>query len=305
MPTELNRISVAGNGPLPGSAVPSGTMAPGGVLRQGLRDPGLAGGLLLLLLLAALSILGPLLAAHDPHDMSFMPLSLPSAQHWLGVNDGGMDIYAELVHALGNTIAFGLLTAACGLLLGATCGLTAAWFGGWRDQLLMRLADVILAVPAVLVLILLAAFLRPDPAWLALALAGLAWPNSAKVLRAQALSLKTRLHVQAARRMGAGSGYIMRRHLLPELFPLYLISFAGLLRMAVFMEASLAFLGLFDPARKSLGAMISYAMQYYYLEIWPYWLLPPIICLTLLIMGGTFLAVGLEKYFNPRLRSWS
>ncbi|MDF1615103.1 ABC transporter permease [Desulfurivibrio dismutans] len=266
------------------------------------RDPWLTVGLLLLLLLAGLSLLGPLLTPHDPHDMSFMPLSTPSAQHWLGVNDGGMDIYSELVHSLRNTLWFGLLAGVCGLLLGATGGLAAAWYGGWLDQLLMRLADIILALPAILVLILLAAFFRPDPAWLALTLAALAWPNSAKVIRAQALGLKNQLHLQAARRMGASVGYLLRRHLLPELFPLYLVALAAKIRMAVFMEATLAFLGLFDPARKSLGMMISYALKYYYLEIWPYWLLPPIICLTLLIMGATFLAVSLEKFFDPRLR---
>ena len=102
--------------------------------------------------------------------------------------------------------------------------------------------------------------------------------------------------------MGASGAYIIARHLMPELFPLYLIGFAAKARMAMFMEASLSFLGLFDPSRKSLGMMISYALKYYYLDIWWNWLIPPILCLTLLIMAVTFLAVSLEKVFDPRLK---
>jgi peptide/nickel transport system permease protein len=181
-------------------------------------------------------------------------------------------------------------------------GLCATWCGGLVDQALMRLADILLAIPAVMILILTAALFRPAPLTLALILAALSWPTIAKGLRAQALSLRESLHVQAAGHMGAGSWYIITRHLMPELFPLYLIGFAAKTRMAMFMEASLAYLGLFDPTRKSLGVMIHNALKYYYLDIWWNWLAPPIVCLSLLIMTVTFLAVSLEKVFDPRLK---
>jgi peptide/nickel transport system permease protein len=256
----------------------------------------------LLLLIATTALLGPALAPHDPHDMSFMPFSGPSSGHWLGVNDGGMDILSELLAGLRNTLLFGLIAGTAALVLGVALGLVAAWMGGMVDQFLMRLADIILAIPAVMILILLAAFFRPLPILLALTLAALAWPTTAKAVRAQALILKESLHVQAARRMGGSNRYIIFKHLMPELFPLYLISFAAKTRMAIFMEASLAFLGLFDSSRKSLGIMISYGLKYYYLDIWVNWLLPPIICLTLLIMTATCMALSLEKIFDPRLK---
>ncbi len=266
------------------------------------RDPWFIAGLILSLGLGLAVLAGPLLTPYNPHDTSFIPLSPPSAGHWLGVNDGGMDIFSELVSGLRNTVVFGLLAASAGLILGVAIGLVSAWFGGPTDLILMRAADILLAVPGIMVLILLAAFFRPTPVFLALALAGMSWPTTAKVVRAQALVLKNSLHVQAARRMGASPGYIIIRHLMPELFPLYLISFAAKARSAMFMEASLAFLGLFDPARKSLGMMINFALRYYYMDIWWNWLIPPIICLTLLIMAVTFLAVSLEKVFDPRLK---
>jgi peptide/nickel transport system permease protein len=255
-------------------------------------------GLFLLLVV----LLGPYLAPHEPSNMSFIPLSPPSAGHWLGVNDGGMDIFSELLYGMRNTVEFGLAAGFVSLALGVAIGLAAAWFGGVPDHLTMRLADILLAIPAVMILILVAALFRPSALALALILAFMLWPTTAKGIRAQALVVKNRLHIHAARQMGASGPYIIVRHLLPELFPLYLIGFATKARMAMFMEASLAFLGLFDPSRKSLGIMISYALKYYYLDIWWNWLLPPVFLLSLLIMTVTFLAISLEKVFDPRLK---
>ena len=253
--------------------------------------------------MAAAAFLGPIVAPYDPNDISFMPLSPPSADHWLGINDGGMDILSELVYGLEEYRRVRRRRRDRGGCCSAwRSGFPPAWFGGVTDQFFMRLADIVLAVPAVMVLILLAAFFRPSPLIMALTLAVLFWPTTAKGVRAQALTLKNSLHIRAAKRMGASSAYIIVRHLMPELFPLYLIAFAAKTRMAVFMEASLAFLGLFDPSRKSLGIMISYALKYYYLDVWLNWLLPPIGCLTLLIMTSVFLAVSLEKVFDPRLK---
>jgi len=272
------------------------------VRRELAEDPWFVIGAGLALLLAALVLAGPWLALHDPHDMSFRPLAPPSSEHWLGVNDGGMDIFSELLHGIRNTVVFGLMTGMTALGIGVIIGLGCAWFSGWIDQFLMRLADILLAIPAVMILILVAALFRPSPLTLGLILAALSWPTTAKAIRAQALVVKRGLHVQAARQMGASGAYIIWRHLMPELFPLYLIGFTTKARMAMFMEASLSFLGLFDPSRKSLGMMISYALKYYYLDVWWNWLIPPILSLTLLITTVTFLAISLEKVFDPRLK---
>jgi len=265
-------------------------------------DPWFVTGAGLGVFLLLLVLLGPCLASHKPYDMSFIPLSPPSTGHWLGVNDGGMDIFSELLYGMRNTVEFGLAAGLVSLVLGVVIGLAAAWFGGVLDHVTMRLADILLAIPAVMILILIAALFRPSPLALALTLSIMLWPTTAKGIRAQALVVKNRLHIHAAGQMGASGAYIIVRHLLPELFPLYLIGFATKARMAMFMEASLAFLGLFDPSRKSLGIMISYALKYYYLDIWWNWLLPPVFLLSLLIMTVTFLAISLEKVFDPRLK---
>ncbi|NWF94204.1 MAG: ABC transporter permease [Syntrophaceae bacterium] len=269
---------------------------------QLVRDPWFLAGMGLALALGLLTLLGPMLTPHDPHDMSFQPLTPPSAVHWLGVNDGGMDIFSELLYGMQNTVGFGLFTGLIALSFGMAVGLAAAWFGGWLDQILMRLADILIAIPAVMILILTAALFRPSPMILALILAVMSWPTTAKAIRSQALIVKNRIHIQAARQMGASGSYVVVRHLMPELFPLYLIGFAAKARMAMFMEASLAFLGLSDPSRKSLGLMIGFALKYYYLDVWWNWIMPPVLLLTLLIMAVTFLAISLEKVFDPRLK---
>ena len=272
------------------------------VHRSLFQDPWFQLGLTLGVFFMAVALLGPFLAPFSPWNMDFIPLSPPSSTHLLGVNDGGQDIFSELLYAIRNTMVFGLISASAALVMGVLLGAFAGWFGGVVDLLLMRLADVFLATPAIMILILVAALFRPSSHVLALILAGLMWPTIAKTIRAQTLTLKQSLHVRAARQMGGGSGYIIIRHLIPEMFPLYLIGFAAKARMAMFMEASLAFLGLLDPSRKSLGMMISYALQFYYMDIWWHWLFPPIVCLSLLIMMVTFLAISLEKVVDPRLK---
>jgi peptide/nickel transport system permease protein len=267
-----------------------------------LKDPWFVMGAGLVILFGLAALLGPAVAPYDPWDMSFTPMSTASGEHFLGVNDAGQDIFSELLYAIRNTVTFGLLSGGLALAIGVITGVSAGWFGGVTDTILMRIADVLLAVPAVMVLILFAALLRPSPWTLAGILALLIWPTVSKGVRAQTLSIKQSLHVKAAAQMGGGKWYILGRHLIPELYPLYLVGFAAKARMAMFMEASLAFLGLFDPTRKSLGIMISYALKYYYMDIWWNWLFPPIVCLSLLIMTVTFLAISLEKVLDPRLR---
>ena len=270
--------------------------------KKALQDEWFRTGFFIALVLLTVALAGPLLAPHDPHDIAFIPLSGPSSQHWLGVNDSGMDIGTELLYGLRNTLWFGLLGGTVALLLGIFVGLSSGWYGGWYDRFCMRLGDVLLAVPVVMPLILVAVLLRPSPEVIALLLASFSWPTTAKGLRAQALAVRNGAHVRAAQRMGAGGRYIIARHLLPELFPLYPIGWVTKIRMAIFMEASLAFLGLLSPERKSLGVMIRQAIEFYYLDLWWHWQLPPVICLTLMLMSLTFIAIGLEQIFDPRLK---
>ncbi|CCK82059.1 MULTISPECIES: ABC transporter permease [Desulfobacula] len=272
-------------------------------LKETIRDPLFITGFFLLGFVVVTLAVGRCLTPFSPDDISFTPLSPPSWEHLLGINDGGQDIFSELVFAVGNSLGFGLLCGGTTLFIAIFAGLFAAWYQGIVDQVIMRVCDILLSIPSIMILIFIAALFRPPPFVLALVLSFMSWPTLARSFRAQGLTLRKSLHVQAASQMGAGAFYIIKNHLVPELFPLYLIGFAGKMRMAMFMEATLAFLGLFDPSRKSLGMMISYALKYYYMDIWWNWFAPPVAFLSIMIMSVTFMAISMEKAFDPRIQN--
>jgi len=173
-------------------------------------------GSILSIIFAFTVLAGPPLVPFDPWDMSFTPISPPSSEHFLGINDGGQDIFSELIFAIRNTVIFGLVSGLVALGIGVIIGLVAGWLGGFIDMILMRLADVLLAIPAIMILILTAALFRPSPFVLSLILAGLMWPTISKAIRAQTLTLRESLHVKAAAQIGGSNCYIIRRHLMPR-----------------------------------------------------------------------------------------
>jgi len=261
-------------------------------------------GLVLILFLFITAILAPVIAPHDPWDYSASSFQPPSREHLLGTNDIGYDIFSELLWALRTSILFGIAVATITCTIGLVLGVSAALIGGMYDMIVMRLADALLAIPTILILILIAAYFKPSTTVLIIALSLVLWQTIARGVRAQTLSLKTKLYVKAAKNTGAPTSYIMYKHIMPELFPLYAMGFVTKARIAVFMEAGLSFLGIFDPATKSLGIMMSYAMRYLdpCFGIWFNWLLPPVVALSLLIISLGLISYAIEEIFDPRLR---
>ncbi|NOQ32677.1 MAG: ABC transporter permease subunit [Methanosarcinales archaeon] len=259
-------------------------------------------GLVLILFLFTTAILAPVIAPHDPWDYSAPSFQPPSREHLLGTNDIGYDIASELLWSLRTSILFGIAVASITCTIGLVLGVSAALIGGMYDMTVMRLADALLAIPTIMILILIAAYFKPSTTVLIIALSLVLWQTIARGVRAQTLSLKTKLYVKAAKNAGAPTSYIMYKHIMPELFPLYAMGFVTKARIAVFMEAGLSFLGIFDPTTKSLGIMMSYAMRYLYLDVWFNWLLPPVFALSLLIVSLGLIAYAIEEIFDPRLR---
>lgn len=257
-----------------------------------IRSPSNAVAILLLTLLLGLPWLDAVLnLLPDPFDISFETFEGPSVSHPLGTSDGGTDILSELSAGLRRSCAFGLLTAASGTALAFFAGLLGAALPRCPRRLVERTADVILAVPPVLPLIALSAAAMP-PAWInALILAALLWAPPSKFILTAALTEADSGWVAASRRFGAGPLLVMRRHLLPAVAPLVPVVALSIFRRAVFTEAALGFLGLSDPAVRTLGGMIAKTLQFYYLpDVWLRWLLPPVLCLSALMFCAMTLA---------------
>jgi ABC-type dipeptide/oligopeptide/nickel transport system permease subunit len=251
------------------------------------------------------ALAAPLLAPYDPHAFSGQPLERPSPAHPLGTNDAGQDILSELIYGTRISLAVGLGAALGTVALGLLVGAVAGYVGGAADALLMRLVDVMLALPRLPLLILLAAFLGSGLAQTLAIISLLFWPVTARVIRAQVQSQRQRGYVKMARNFGAGPGYVLRRHILPAIAPLIAFGLIAAAGRAVAMEAGLAFLGLGDPTAKSWGLMMRFALNLPGLLLtdrWLWWLLPPGLCITALILALTYLGMGLEARLQPRLR---
>lgn len=262
-------------------------------------------GLLLLLILAALAAFAPLLAPYDPDAFSGKPLERPSAAHRLGTNDVGQDILSELVFGARISLTVAAGAAAGTVILAVLVGGAAGYAGGWLDLVLMRLVDMILALPRLPLLILVNALLGAGLETMILTIALLSWPPTARIIRAQVQSARQRGYVRMARGFGGGPLYLFARHILPQIAPLIVFGLVTAAGHAVALEAGLAFLGLGDPTAKSWGLMMRYALNLPGLLLtdrWLWWLLPPGVCVTLLVLALALIGIGLESRLDARLK---
>jgi peptide/nickel transport system permease protein len=268
----------------------------------GERNVGRAG-LLLIGLIVLLAIFAPVLTPYSPREnTSTQAFSRPSADHWLGTNDARQDIWTQLLYGARTSLSVGFGVALLSGFISILVGGTAAIFGGLYDRFWMRIVDATIAIPDVVVIILVAAYLRPNVLLMILLLSALSWPGGARVIRAQTLTLKERMHVSAARTFGAGWSHLLFRHIVPDLAPVLVAIMIQDARRAVFMEAGLSFLGISDPSVMSWGKMMQYARVFTYLEVWKWWLLPTGLALSSTLIGLSFTGYALESALDPRLR---
>ncbi|KKM09535.1 ABC transporter permease [Clostridiales bacterium PH28_bin88] len=271
---------------------------------QTFRQDGLGrAGLGLLALVVGLALFAPLLAAHEPAEYAGPPLAPPSREHWLGTNDVGQDVWSRLLYGARTSLVVGGGVAALAGAFSLIIGSSTALLGGLYDRCWMRAVDVMLVIPPVIVVMLAAAYLRPNLGLLVVLLSILIWPGGARIIRAQTLSLQARMPVVAARAYGAGRWHLLTRHILPDLGPILVAVMIQDARRAVFMEAGLSFLGVADPSLLSWGKMMQRAMAFTYLDTWKWWLVPTGLALSVTVMGLSFVGSALEAVLDPRLRA--
>jgi ABC-type dipeptide/oligopeptide/nickel transport system permease subunit len=253
---------------------------------------------------AGLALAAPWLSGYRTTELSGRPLQPPSAAHLLGTNGVGQDVASQLLHGARVSLFVALLAGGGTLLIGAVVGMVAGWAGGAVDAVLMRFVDLVMVVPRVPLLIVIAAYAGPGLTVLSVIIALTSWPPTARIVRSQVLSLRRRAHIKAAIGFGGTPGQILRRHILPEVGLILAAGLVGAAARAITFEAGLAFLGLGDPTRASWGAILRDAIGFsglFYTDAWKWWLVPPVVALSLLLLGVTFIGVGLEQRINPRL----
>ncbi|RQD74789.1 MAG: ABC transporter permease [Candidatus Syntrophonatronum acetioxidans] len=262
-------------------------------------------GLFMTVLLIIVAIFASWLAPYDPWEYQGEPLGGISREHPLGLNDIGQDILSELVYSARNSLSLGISVSLLATLIAVIMGLSAAASRGVWKRIVLRLIDLFLCVPEFLPALLLASYVRPGFFTLILFLAVLMWPQGARLVFMQASVLLKSGHLLAAEAFGASKKYILIRHLLPELFPILLVLLVQFLRLCIFMEVGLAFMGVLDTGVKSWGTMFHHAGQFLYGDIWVRWLLPTGLVVTWAITGFSLLGYAAEELIDPRLRKES
>lgn len=261
----------------------------------------------LVLVLVLLALAAPWIAPHSidaagRSDRASQGLQGVSARHWLGTDLHGNDVLSLVLHGARSSLGLGLAASFATLVVGVLVGMTAGYFGGWFDAICMRCIDVVLAFPALLLLILVAASLGPglDTLFVALVLVG--WAPTARIVRSLVLGLRSEEWVLAARAVGAGPSRILLRHVLPNCIPTLLVVFSMRVGITLLSVANLNFLGLGSPAHVSWGGMVYDALDY--LQAAPWWSLAPATAIALTVLAFNFLGDGLRDALDPKMRDF-
>ena len=256
-------------------------------------------GLVILALLIASAVTAPFLAPHDPARQNLDQDLLTSVQdHPLGTDKLGRDVLSRTLYGGRVSLLVGVTTVAISLSLGLAIGSLSGYMGGWTDQLLMRLVDILLAFPGILLAIAFTAVLGPGLDHVILALCLIGWTGYARLVRGEILSLKEKEFVQAARALGGSPARIVRFHLLPNLLPPLLIQATFGMATAIIAEGSLSFLGLgVEPPTASWGAMLNDGRQF--LLVAPHLTTYPGLAIAITVFGLNLVGDALQDRLQP------
>lgn len=261
-------------------------------------------GLFLLGAIAFMALAAPVICPFSHQTISGPALMPPGQGHFLGTDELGVDLWAQICHGARISLVIGLGTALTAGLGGGAAGILAGYAGGRADMVMMRLIDIVLVLPDLPVMIVLAAFFGPSMMTIVLVLSCFSWVHTARIVRSAVLALKQRQYIRSAELYGASPWYLLRRHFLPELFPLAAVSMIRLTGRAIVAEAGLSFLGLGDPASRSWGLILHHAVSFpgiYYTRFWQWWLLFPWLALTLMVVSLALVSRDMEKIADPRM----
>jgi peptide/nickel transport system permease protein len=270
---------------------------------QLLRKRGAIIGSTVLVILILTAILAPWIAPYDIHTQAGPPFEPPSWSHPLGLDDGGIDMVSLLMWGLRISLVVGFAATFVSMVIGGSIGLVSGYFGGKTDTILMRITDYFLVIPDVPLMIVVAAIWGPSLFHIIIVIGILLWTGTARVIRAQVLSVRERVYVKRARALGAGHLRITTRHVLPQVAPLLIANTVLTIAVAVFDETALSFLGLSDPSRISLGKLIENAFERAAISAGAWWaIVPPGVLVAIIILACVLLGGAVEDALNPRLR---
>ena len=255
-----------------------------------------------LMVLVIISLIAPYIVPYDPlkQDLTKVMLS-PSAQHWLGTDELGRDIFSRLLMGTKAAIQAGCLRLLIPLFIGVPMGIMSGYLGGIVDDIFMRIVDGIIAIPAILLALGITGALGIS-LWNAMIAIGIVFtPQFARLARGQTLQVRSEPYVEAAKISGAGAGWIMLKHIIPNIAPPIIVQASFNLSYAILVEASLSFLGMGAQSPQiSWGNMIQQA--YSMINMNPWMIIYPGLAIMLTVLAGNFLGDGLRVALDPKYK---
>jgi len=276
-----------------------------GVLRERLRrDRFFQLGLVLVALVVSAAVLAPWIAPFDPlrGDLRNAYLLGPGGRFLLGTDTQGRDVLSRVLYGARLSLAVGLISQSVAVILGVLLGLLAGYYGRWVDAVVMRLADVTLAFPTLLLLVAVAAAVRPSLLMIFLVIGAVGWAGMARLVRGQVLTLRGAEFIVAARALGARDRRVLLRHLLPNVRTQVIIAATLGVAGAIMAEAALSFVGLgAQPPTPSWGAMVADGRDF--IRVAPWVSFAPGVAIGLAVLGFNLVGDALRETFDPKLRN--
>ncbi len=259
------------------------------------------GGLALLVVVALLAIVGPQIYPVDPFDMVGRPFSLPFGEFPLGTDVSGRDILAGIVHGAGVSLMIGCVAAVTSTAIGVAFGAFAGYYGGWIDDLLMRITEYFLTIPSFIFAVVLVAIFSPSVFTVTIAIAVVSWPSVARLVRGEFLVQRDLEYVQACRGMGMRNVEIILMQILPNTMPAVIVIGSLTVATAILTESGISFLGLSDPNYVTWGYMVGVARTA--LLTAPWMIAMPGVAILVTVLAINLVGEGLNDALNPKLRS--
>ncbi len=261
-------------------------------------------GLTALAILATASILAPLLVNHPPNAVDLSAYRMPpDSNHWLGTDSAGRDVFSRLLYAGRVSLGVGIVAVGIYVLIGTLLGGLAGYFGGWVDGTVMRIADMVLSFPSIIVIITIVSIVGPSIVNVMVVIGLLGWPPIARLVRGEFLTLREREFVVASVATGASSPRVIFRHILPNALTPVIVNSTFGMASAILLEAGLSFLGLgVQPPTASWGNMLNGAQSITILEQMPWLWIPPGLAIVLAVLSINFVGDGLRDALDPRSR---
>lgn len=258
-------------------------------------------GAVIVLLAVVIAVMAPAIAPYDPIEQGAKRLLPPSRQHLMGTDPLGRDIASRIIYGTRVSLYVGLISVSIALTLGTSMGVVGAYFGGYVDAILMRLVDMMLAFPGLVLALLVAGLLGPNLTNTMIVVGIIRVPTYARVARGALLSVLSEPYIEAAHAVGGTDLHIIRRHVLPNIIVPLIVLTTISLSTAVLAESSLSFLGLgVQPPDPSWGRMLSSGRDI--MEIAPWESIFPGVAIMIAVLGFNFMGDGLRDVLDPRLK---